>query len=172
MNTLFKKSSLLFVLLFSIYGITFCQERKKPQRTVEELTKIAKKYGMESMMPLLKNTTLIYDDISQVEAYFQKESTPYKMNLEYNEFSQKTINVRTHKDYFDLMDKYPLMKKGFMSAHKWDDKAYKEYVNNISKIKWRIYRDKFGSLSFYKADSKVTKSELSQGQRIDNLAKE
>jgi hypothetical protein len=172
MNISLKKNGLLLTIILSIYSVSYSQERRKPQRTVIELTEIAKKYGMEAMVPALKNSTLLYDDMSQVEQYFQKQSIPYKMNLEYIEFSQKTGNIRTQKEYFDLMDKYPLMKKGFMEAHKWDIKAYNEYVNNVAKVKWRIYRDKFGGVSFYKADTKVAKSELSDGQRIDNLPKE
>ena len=172
MNTTFKKNSLLFMLLFSFYNLMYCQGNKKPQRTIEELATIAKKYGMEDMMPSLKNTTLIYDDINQVEQYFQKTYKAHQGGLEYADLMKKTINVRTQKEFFDLMDKYPLVKEGFMSAHKWDNKAYKEYVNNVSKVKWRIYRDKFGGLSFYRADTEVDKEELSQGYRIDNLPKE
>ncbi|MDZ7876048.1 MAG: hypothetical protein U5L45_00175 [Saprospiraceae bacterium] len=172
MNNSFKKSSLLLILFFSLYSVIYCQERRKPQRTVEDLAKIATKHGMQDMMPSLKNTTLLYDDIAKVEQYFETTSTSRKMGLQYNEFKKKAANIRTHKEYFDLMEKYPLVKNAFMVAHKWDDKSYAEYVNKVAKYKWRIYVDKSGSLSFYKGDAKITKAELAQGRRIDNLPRE
>jgi hypothetical protein len=169
MNNLTKKYRLLPILVVCFHFIMIGQEPKKPQLTIAELTEIAKKYGMENQVS--KNTALIYYDRKFVEQHFQNESHAQKSSNESDKFLEKTINVRTYKDFFNLMDASPFVKEGFLKSHNWNEETYRKYVDSFSKYKWRIYRDRFGGISFYRADTKLSKEELSQGKRIDYLPK-
>lgn len=164
-----KSSNKIFAAIACImfFVQTICLGQPQKQRTDKELEGIANQYGMGDMMPLLKNSNLLYADKAYVENYFKKESEARQKTKQFNTFLAKTTNVRTYAGFFKLLDASPSMKEEFLSAHGWNEDAYQKYVKECLKYKWRIYRDEFGGLSFYRADTKIGKGE--QGQRIDSL---
>jgi hypothetical protein len=169
MNNSVKKYGILLILVSWLHFVANGQERQKPQMTIEELTTIAKKYGLENMVS--QNKGLVYSDKKEVEQYFQNESKAQKSSAEFSLMMTKTKNVRTYKDYFNLLDASPLVKEQFLAAHSWNEEAYQKYVSSFAKYKWRIYRDEFGGISFYRADTKIAKEEPKQSLRIDRLPK-
>ena len=164
-----SKLSLSIVFTLAFYVISYCQNNSKQQFSMAELTEIAKKYNMENTVQ--KNTGLMYLDKNKVEEHFQSESKAQIVASETNTFLQKTINVRTAKNYFDLLNTYPIVKAEFLKSHNWTEKNYNDYVATFLKYNWRIYRNSNGGVAFYRADTKVSTSELRNGKRIDSLPK-
>lgn len=169
MKNLIKKCSLLFIFILCFQYIVICQNQQKPQRTFEELTEMAKKYGMENKIQ--KKSALMYVDKNYLEEYFQKESKAQKSSSESDAFLTKTANVKTYKDFFDLLNTSPIMKEAFLKSHNWNENEYQKYVDSFSKYKWRIYRNLGGGVAFFRADTKISTSELKNGKRIDRLPK-
>ena len=160
-----------FIVFALFFGHSLCLAQAQKQRSEQELEIIANQYGLGDMMPMLKNSNLLYANRADVETYFQRESKIKKRSLEFSSLMTKTQNVKTYKDFFNLLEKLPLVREEFLTSHKWTETDYQDYIKSCMKYKWRIYRSTFGGLSFYRADTKLGKEELTQGVRIDNLPK-
>ncbi len=174
MKKVFKNITMICLLTFS-----FCSKIKSQSikdsvwiavRTVEEAKQMAKKYDLEDSVSFTNNNILLFLTKEKAEKYLHNLSKAIKKRNEFDTFLNKTQYVKSYSDYFNLINSLPSVKKGWVDGF-GSEKKYNDYVKETLKSNWRIYRTAKGELKFFKADTKITQSELKSGVRIDTLPK-
>jgi hypothetical protein len=175
-NQLMKKLSIPFILLV----LASCSTTKEPLypnwppqqlRTFEEVKVIAAKYGLDTIISPEETALLVFTE-QQLLEYFTDRKYEVDKEREYQAFmAERASVIRTYKDYFDLLDKYPKYKADYIRAEGGQLK-YDEYVKEKLAIpNWIIYIEPNGHdgmLAFYHPDTKP--EDLPKvGTRIDNL---
>ena len=141
--------------------------------TLAQVKEMAKKYNLQDSVVLKKYNFLLYTKKRSVEKYFQKEAKEIQIREEFKTYLSKTKNVRTYKDYENLLNSFPNVKQAIAQSQ-GGEVAFDKYLKESSKYTWRIYRNKDGGLGFYYANEAIDEEEANYAkrcQRIDNLPK-
>lgn len=136
--------------------------------TFEQIKGMAKKYSLQDQ---LKETEIKYlknKSKKVIDDYLQKRYSFEEKEKTVKKFREKTLSVRSMKDYFLLIEKNPTIREIEIKIHGGENQ-YKEYFKEMVKYNYRIYRDSNGALSFFKIESPLSPEESDLGRRIDNL---
>ncbi len=170
MNKNIKTIGITFIVL--LIFVTAKGQKRYPEDlwTVEQVKQMAAKYNLQDSISATKNTLLLTMKKEEIEQYFQKVDKFRQETIVYKSFQAKTKLVRSYEDYFKLVESMPLIKDDVVQNLGGTEK-YERYKKEVSKDKWRIYRDQAGNLRFFKASTVIKPAELKMGQRLDNLQK-
>ncbi len=109
------------------------------QLTLRELLDIAKKYGAEKY--LTSNYALLIFRKEAAEENFKSNAESGLKHEEMNKFSAAQDTIKTMKQFYNILDKYPLAKSDYIknagSIEKFEQKRNEE-INR----KYRIYKGK------------------------------
>ena len=107
---------------------------------------------------------LLYFSQAELETHFQREQDARNKNKEYKIYFEKTKDVHSFRDYLDLLDSLPALKKSKI-AEKGGEEGFQIWIEERQKIQWHIYRDENGVLTWARPEDdrgQVT------GERLDN----
>jgi hypothetical protein len=144
---------------------------KKRIWTLAQVQEMAKPYNMEGEISETKNNALMYFTKEQLIEYFKEESKTRKDIAEFELFVKKTKYVKTVEDYYRLINSIPSVREDFVKKIFKSEAKYVSNYEKAMKLKWRIYRNDKGEMSFYQADTPVTPIEHTKGVRQDKLPK-
>jgi|GEM_PF-5805306 len=137
------------------------------QFTLEEVKAIGAQYDLDSLVTMEKNSLLLYFTREELDDYFQKEKKNRDSNREYGVYFEKTKDIRSFDDYLHLINSLPIMKERLIER-KGGEEGFQKWVEEQRKIKWHIYRDEKGVLTWVRPkddDGTIP------GERIDNRRK-
>jgi hypothetical protein len=135
--------------------------------TLEEVKAIGAQYGLDSLLTMEKNSLLMYFTREELETYFQKEKENRDANKEYETYFEKTKDVRSFDDYLDLINSSTVMKKRLVER-KGGEEGFQKWVEERRKVKWHIYRDEKGVLTWVRPQDD---NGTIHGERLDNKKK-
>lgn len=153
------------ILFLSIVGIVQGQENVSKIAYVKNM---AKKYGLQDKLQKNEVAFLSNKPEKMVNNYLEQRYAFEQRELTVKKFRAKTLYVRSMKDYFQLIEKDPVIRKIEVNIH-GGEKLYLEYYREMVHYQYRIYRNPNGALAFFKTETPKNSEELGFGQRIDNL---
>ena len=154
----------IIILFFSFPFIA----KGQPNVNKEQVKSMAKKYGLQDKLQE-KEMALLSDKPEKMVNDYLKKRYDFELREEsVKKFREKTLYVRSMKDYFELVEKNPTARQIEVNIHGGEN-AYKEYYKEMIKYQYRIYRYPNGALAFLKKESPKSPEESQFGQRIDNL---
>lgn len=132
--------------------------------TLEEVKSIGAQYGLDSLVSIEKNSLLLYFTREELDAYFQKEKETRDGMKEYELYFERTKDVRSFDDYLALVSSLPVMKKKLIER-KGGEEAFQKWAKERQKVKWHIYRDQKGVLTWVYPENDPGRP---QDERLDN----
>ena len=135
----------------------------------EQVVSMVKKHGLQDKFQEKDISFLIGKPEKMVNNYLSKRYD-YEVRMDViKKFKEKTLYVRSMKDYFELVEGNPTVRQIEVNIHGGEN-SYKEYYKEMIKYQYRIYRRTNGALAFLKKESPKRTDESQFGQRIDNLS--
>ena len=154
------------ILFLSIVVIVHGQENVSK---IAQVKNMAKKYGLQDKLHQNELVFLSNKPEKMVNNYLEQRYAFEQRELAVKKFREKTLYVRSMKDYFELIEKDPVIRKIEVKIH-GGEKLYQEYYREMVHYQYRIYRNLNGALAFFKNETPKNSEELEFGQRIDNLS--
>ena len=159
------------IVKISIIILLFCSPfiaKGQPNVSKEQVRNMAKKYGLQDKLQEKEMALLSNQPEKMVSDYLKKRYDFEVREQIVKKFREKTLYVRSMRDYFELIEKNPTVRQIEINIH-GGEKSYKEYFEEMIKYQYRIYRRTNGALAFLKKESPKSAEESQFGQRIDNL---
>jgi hypothetical protein len=166
-----KLMSILGLLTIVAINILEAQNLSKKLWTLSQVKEMAKSYNFQGEISETKNNGLLYLTKEQLIEYFNEESKTRKNIAEFEIFIQKTKYVTTVEDYYRLINSIPSVREDFVKKIFKSEQKFISNYEKAMKLKWRIYRNNKGEMSFYEADKPVGSEEHMKGTRQDKLSK-
>jgi hypothetical protein len=172
--------SILFVTLTWFLTTNLVGQAKLPTQlwTLEELKVIAKPYSnVQDLLYYRKENGnyngLLFRTKDEIITYFERESKVRKRVEESKDFFKNTANIRSVKDYFELLDCHPNVKKNIAASLLKNNSSFEEYKKDLTSITYHIYRANDGSVHFIlpEEEKEENRPDLKEKKRIDNLPK-
>ena len=161
------KRPLYLLIIFLLFSSPFIA-KGQPNVSKEQVRNMAKKYGLQDKLQEKEMALLSNQPEKMVNDYLKKRYDFEVREEIVRKFREKTLYVRSMKDYFELIEQNPTARQIEINIH-GGEKSYKEYYKEMIKYQYRIYRYPNGALAFLKKESPKSAEESQFGQRIDNL---
>ena len=164
----------LFIFLLSIpfaLVLTMCKTQPqdlvlKPPMNWEQVVAVAQKYGLQDSINQESHGALMHMAPDVLEKHMVEMKRSADSDREMVLFFEKNKDIRTFDDYCKLMDALPNFKRSAVEAEGGEEK-YKQWVESRRNIKWHIYRDPKGMLTWVRPEDDNRGIPI-PGERIDN----
>ena len=142
------KRPLYLLIIFLLFSSPFIA-KGQPNVNRGQAISMVKKYGLQDKFQEKDISFLIGKPEKMVNDYLKKRYDFEVREEIVKKFREKTLYVRSMKDYFELVEKNPTARQIEVNIHGGEN-SYKEYYKEMVKYQYSIYRYPNGALAFLK----------------------
>lgn len=133
-------------------------------RSWEEVETAAAQYGLESVIQEKNNNGLMYLSDTELDAFLEKEKENRNVTKELDIYLDRTKDVHSFDDFLTLINTLPNAKWRFWVEPYGGEAGFQRWADEQRKIKWHIYRDDHGALTWVRPEDDHG---TEQGTRMD-----